>query len=94
MAVSNGRLFPRVDTVADQLTKANTGADRHFIQVIRWDGAAVNDICQINDGNGSIIYGPVTATGNNFIDIQPIYRVLNQPVVATLGGGFVTFYIR
>ncbi len=88
MAVTNEALFPRLNLVNDAVT------GRQFVQILRWDGGGVNDILQINDSNGRIVWGPVTASANNFIDFLPVYRVLDGLTATTLDGGFVTIYIR
>ena len=75
-------------------TGGGTVSGGQFVTYARWiAGAASGDQCVLSDGVGSIWFDS-QADGADFIDIMPIYRVLQGLTVTTIDSGILYVYTR
>ena len=77
-----------------RITSTASATGNHFVTYVRWiGGAASGDQLIMSDGSGSIWFDS-QADGADFIDIMPIFRVMNGLHVKTIDSGVFYIYTR
>ena len=68
--------------------------EKLLIKYIRWVGATTaGHSLVVNDTNGDMIFESV-ADGANFIDVHPIFEIIDGVVVATMQSGTLYVFYR
>lgn len=89
MAVSNSTISPLI-------LSAQGDADTRsfFVTWIRWNGAGTaGDLLTVKDTAGNIVFES-EADGANFIDLQPIFRVVKGISVTDMDSGKLYVFYR